>query len=126
MLCQKKGSNFISWDLEHLHSPGPEHIRLHRDPVVFVFCNFRSFKSWIIGLNSKHPKNPYNFRVFPPFITYSWGTKGFNRSSSDYPPSLSHTIIVIGQFPIYVPLPQFLYHNRTFLGQPLTPTKSGR
>ena len=32
----------------------------------------------------------------------------------------------LGQFPIYVPLPQFHYHNRTFLGQPLTPTKSGR
>ena len=26
------------------------------------------------------------------------------------------TLMIKGQFPIYVPLPQFHYHNRTFLG----------
>ena len=35
-------------------------------------------------------------------------------------------ILNLGQFPIYVPLPQIHYHNRTFIGQPLAPTKSGR
>ena len=50
-------------------------------------------------------------------VTYTRGNNILSSFPTSYP---------LGQFPIYVPLPQFHYHNRTFLGQPRPPTRSGR